>query len=241
MPTTTRPAGGSRSPRRSRISSRGTSSARSSIGDYGTTPSTASCSTTPASNTVGRHRLRHGQRGLEQRRGDRDRRQPVGGQPGRGQPDRHHLRRHGARAQRDRRRRIVNAPANVIGGTTSAAANVIAGNADGVHLSGSGTRATRGATWSRATSSAPTRAAPTSSATRATASRSTATPRTTPSAARSPAQANTIADNGGARRGRLLGRREQHPLRLDVSNARGGHRAGRLRQRRPGLRRRSRR
>ena len=80
---------------------------------------------------------------------------------------------------------IVGAPDNIIGGTTAGAANVIAGNTNGVHLSGSGTPATS----SKATSSARTRAALTSLAIPSTASPSTPTPRTTPSAARRPARA----------------------------------------------------
>ena len=88
---------------------------------------------------------------------------------------------------------IVDAPANIIGGTTAGAANVIAGNGNGVHLSGAGAigNLIEGDFIGTNASGAG------SSATRSTASPSTAAARTTPSAARRPGRQRHHR-NGGA-------------------------------------------
>ena len=70
--------------------------------------------------------------------GDRDRRLASTGNLVAGNTGRHDGRRHGDAGQRERWHRDRRAPDNMIGGTTAGAANVIAGNTNGVYLSGSG-------------------------------------------------------------------------------------------------------
>ncbi len=123
---------------------------------------------------------------------------------------------------------IISAPGNTIGGTTTGAADVIAGNTVGVYLDGAsgnliegdfiGTNAGGASQFGNSEDGVAIDDEASNDTIGGTAS----------------GAADVITGNGGAGVDVALGGREQHPVRLHLVERRHGHRAGGLRQRCPG-------